>query len=160
MAQESKIKVLWSGVPGWAKGIILILIVLLIVWLVYKFYKQVGFKSEEEKKAERDYRKDKDMLSEQGQKPTFTRTQYKGFADTIEGENKSWDTDEKKIYDIFRNMKNDLDIVLLSEAFGKRRPQFELIDRDLNGFLNADLNGSEIGEVNKILASKGIKYRF
>lgn len=160
MAQESKIKVLWSGVPGWAKGIILILMVLLIVWLVYKFYKQVGFKSEEEKKAERDYRKDKDMLSEQGQKPTFTRTQYKGFADTIEGENKSWDTDEKKIYDIFRNMKNDLDIVLLSEAFGKRRPQFELIDRDLNGFLNADLNGSEIGEVNKILASKGIKYRF
>jgi len=160
MAQKSNIKELFSGIPGWAKGIILILIVLLIVWLVYKFYKTVGFKSSEERKQEQDFRKDKDMLSDQGQKPTFTRTQYKGFADTIEGENKSWDTDEKKIYGIFRNMKNDLDIILLSEAFGKRRPQFELIERDLNGFLNADLNDSEISEVNKILASKQIKYRF
>ena len=160
MAQESKIKGLLSGVPGWAKGIILILIVLLIVWLVYKFYKQVGFKSADERKEEKDYRKDLDMLAKQGQTPTFTRTQYKGFADTIEGENKSWDTDEEKIYGIFRNMKNDMDIILLSEAFGKRRPQFETTERDLNAFLNADLNSSEITKVNQILSSKGIKYRF
>jgi hypothetical protein len=58
-------------------------------------------------------------------------------------------------------MKNDLDIVMLIQAFGERRPQFTInTGMALVPFLNEDLNRSEIGEINKILAAKNIKFRF
>jgi hypothetical protein len=158
--KKDKIFGLFKDIPGWAKGIVLIIIILLIVWLVYKFYSAVGFKSAEEREQEAAIRGDKDDLLDKGQKPTFSRTQYKGFADVIEGENMSFNTDEEKIYGIFKQMKNDLDVLLLIEAFGKRRPQFTTFERDLTGFLNEDLNKGEIEEINKILASKNIKQRF
>jgi hypothetical protein len=149
-----------KDIPGWAKGIMILVVLVLIAWIIYKFYDTVGFKSREEKELEKDLRNDKNELLNKGQKPTFSRTQYNSFAEIIDGENKSWNTDEDKIYNIFRQFKNDLDVILLSEAFGKKRPMYELIDRDLTGFLNADLNKSEIGEINKIFASKNIKFRF
>ena len=149
-----------SDVPGWAKGIILILIILLIVWLVYKFYSTIGFKTAEERAEEQEIKKDKDNLYDKGQRPTFSRTQYRQFADKIEQENMSMNTDENKIYDIFKQMKNDLDIVLLIEAFGQRRPNFSFNSYGLAAFLNEDLNSSEIAKVNAILAGKNIKFRF
>jgi uncharacterized membrane protein YhiD involved in acid resistance len=149
-----------SDVPGWAKGIILILIILLIVWLIYKFYSTVGFKTAEERAEEQALDKDKDDLYNKGQRPTFQRTQYKQFADVIQQENMSFDTDENKIYNIFSQMKNDLDITLLVEAFGQRRPQFSFNDVGLAAFLNEDLNKSEIAKINAILAGKNIKFRF
>lgn len=163
MAQESKVKGLLSGIPGWAKGIILILIVLLIVWLVYKFYKQVGFKSADEKKEEKDIRKDLDMLGQQGQKPTFTRTQYKSFADKLywagSGKNITG-TQEDQIYSVFDNMKNDMDIVLLTEAFGLRKWWAWQDSFNLGGYLTDELDESEIKIINNKLAAKGIKARF
>lgn len=163
MAQESTVKQVFTGIPGWAKGIILILIVLLIAWLVYKFYKTVGFKTDDEKKQERDLRKDKDMLYGQGQRPTFTRTQYKSFADKLywsgSGKNVTG-TQEDQIYAVFENMKNDLDIVLLTEAFGERKWYPWQDSFNLGGYLTDELNQDELKVINNILAKKGIKSRF
>ena len=145
-----------KDIPGWAKGVAVIIVIGIIAFVVYKFYK--NFKPQTQ--AEKDLNKDQDTFINQGQKPSFPRSQYKAFADTIQQENLSWDTDEEKIYGIFKQMKNDLDITLLVEAFGNRRPQFTLNEVALVPFLNEDLNKSEIGEINKILVAKNIKFRF
>jgi hypothetical protein len=145
-----------KDIPGWAKGVAVIVVIGIIAFVVYKFYKNFKPRTQEQK----DLDKDQDTFIKQGQKPSFPRSQYKAFADTIQQENLSWDTDEKKIYNIFNQMKNDLDITLLFEAFGNRRPQFTLNEVALVPFLNEDLNKSEIGEINKILTAKNIKFRF
>lgn len=145
-----------KDIPGWAKGVAFIIIIAIIAFVVYKFYKNFKPRTQEQK----DLDKDQDTFIKQGQKPSFPRTQYKAFADTIQQENLSFNTDEKKIYNIFNQMKNDLDITLLVEAFGNRRPQFTLNEVALVPFLNEDLNKSEIGEINKILTAKNIKFRF
>jgi hypothetical protein len=145
-----------KDIPGWAKGVAIIVVIGIIAFVVYKFYKDFKPKTKEQ----RDLETDQDTFVQQGQKPSFPRSQYKAFADTIQQENLSWDTDEKKIYNIFKQMKNDLDITLLVEAFGNRRPQFTLNDVALVPFLNEDLNKSEIEEINKILIAKNIKFRF
>lgn len=146
----------FKDIPGWAKGVILIIIVLLISWIIYKFYKNIKPKSDEEKAVENE----KDQLVKKGQKPTFGQSTYQGYADRIQTENMSFNTDEEAIYGIFKTFKNDLDVVLLIQAFGQRRPFAETQEKSLPGFLAADLNKNEIGEINKILQQKGIKYRF
>ena len=145
-----------KDIPGWAKGVAVIIIIGIIAFVVYKFYKDFKPRTKEQK----DLEKDQDTFVQQGQKPSFPRSQYKAFADTIQQENLSWDTDEKKIYNIFKQMKNDLDITLLVEAFGNRRPQFTLNDVALVPFLNEDLSKSEIEQINNILIAKNIKFRF
>jgi hypothetical protein len=145
-----------KDIPGWAKGVAVIIIIGIIAFVVYKFYKNFKPKTKEQKNLE----KDQDTFVQEGQKPSFPRSQYKSFADTIQQENLSFDTDEEKIYGIFKQMKNDLDITLLVEAFGQRRPQFTLNDVALVPFLNEDLSKSEIEEINKILIAKNIKFRF
>ena len=145
-----------KDIPGWAKGVAVIVVIGIIAFVVYKFYKDFKPRTKEQK----DLEKDQDTFVQQGQKPSFPRSQYKAFADTIQQENLSWDTDEEKIYGIFKQMKNDLDITLLVEAFGNRRPQFTLNDVALVPFLNEDLSKSEIEQINNILISKNIKFRF
>lgn len=145
-----------KDIPGWAKGVAVIIVIGIIAFVVYKFYK--NFKPQTQ--AEKDLNKDQDTFINQGQKPSFPRSQYKAFADTIQQENLSWDTDEEKIYGIFKQMKNDLDITLLVEAFGNRRPQFTLNEVALVPFLNEDLNRSEMEKINNILIAKNIKFRF
>jgi len=145
-----------KDIPSWAKGVAIIIIIGIIAFIVYKFYKNFKPRTQEQ----RDLEKDQDTFVQEGQKPSFPRSQYKAFADTIQQENLSFNTDEKKIYGIFNQMKNDLDITLLVEAFGNRRPQFTLNEVALAPFLNEDLSKSEIEEINKILIAKNIKFRF
>ena len=155
-SKTSKVLGFFKDVPGWAKGIIVIIIILLLAWLVYKFYKNVIPPSASDKAVE----DEKDQLVKNGQKPSFGQSTYQGYADRIQSENMSFNTDEAAIYGIFKTMKNDLDIILLIQAFGQRRPFAETQDKSLPGFLAADLNKDELAEINKILNSKGIKYRF
>jgi hypothetical protein len=146
-----------KDIPGWAKGVAIIVVIGIIAFVVYKFYKDFKPRTQEQK----DLEKDQDTFVNQGQKPSFPRSQYKAFADTIQQENLSWDTDEEKIYGIFKQMKNDLDITLLVEAFGERRPQFTVnTGMALAPFLNEDLSKSEMQKINNILISKNIKFRF
>jgi len=154
--KTSKVLGFFKDVPGWAKGVIIIIIILLLAWLVYKFYKNVIPPSTSDKAIE----DEKDQLVKNGQKPSFGQSVYQGYADRIESENMSFNTDEQAIYGIFKTMKNDLDIVLLIQAFGQRRPFAETNEKSLPGFLAADLNKDELAEINKILNSRGIKYRF
>lgn len=108
---------------------------------------------------------DESALKSEGQKLSYPLTNYQNFADKIYQAGMNWSitegfTDEEAMYDVFRQMKNDLDIVQLFKAFGMRRAEFSFQDVNLGGFLQSELDPDEIQVVNKILTSKGIKYRF
>lgn len=88
--------------------------------------------------------------------PSYNDSYYSSFADAIEMENKSLNTNEQAIYDLFRELRNEPDLIKLKIAFGTRRPNMETSSYGLSGFLRADLNESEMIEVNKILKSKAL----
>lgn len=146
----------FNNLPQWSKGIIAISAIVAVGLVGFVIYKNFKPRTKEEKELD----KDEDIFISQGQKPSFPKSQYRAFADTIQQENLSFNTDEEKIYDIFKQMKNDLDIIMLIQAFGERRPQFTFNDVGLAPFLNEDLSKSEIGEINKILTAKNINFRF
>lgn len=96
-----------------------------------------------------------------GPTASYPDLQYKIFADSIyQAGMIIGGTDEDAIYSVFNNMKNDTDIAKLILAFGKRRIEFSFMDGTLAEFLTSELDGDEMKIVNKILASKGITYKF
>jgi hypothetical protein len=117
------------------------------------------FKGDPAAEAKRDERE----LEAEGEKATFMDQQYKGFADSIyaaRSANNFLGTDEDVIFSVFNKMKNNLDIAKLITAFGSRRLSFSFTEGNLGGFLNDELDQTELGIINSGLRSKGIKYQF
>lgn len=160
---KGKVLGFFKDIPGWAKGAIIIIIVLLVAWIVYKFIKTTGFKTGDEREKEQEIEKDKDLFIQQGQKPSYPRTWYRAAADKLYScgaGQKIGGTDESCIYSVFVSLNNDLDVTLLTEAFGERRKGFSLTDANLGGWLADELNGEELSALNNILARRKIKYRY
>lgn len=105
---------------------------------------------------------DQARLAKEGQKPSYLDSQYKIFADAIysAGFDVIFGSDEDAIYNVFNKMNNDLDVNKLIVAFGARRIEFSTRVEGLSQFLRSELSDSEISNINKILGTKGIKYRF
>jgi hypothetical protein len=96
-----------------------------------------------------------------GQVASYPTGTYSQLADKIySAVMYTWGTDEQAIYDVFNQMKNNLDVALLIKAFGKRRVEFSTLDQELGAHLSNDLDSSEINKINNILSSKGINYKF
>jgi hypothetical protein len=94
---------------------------------------------------------------------TYPEGSYFGFADAIyaaRAGNNIFGTDEDAIWDVFRKMKNDLDIAKLIKAFGSKRLSFSLQSAGLGGYLSDEMDTEEINKINQILAGNNIKYRF
>lgn len=107
-------------------------------------------------------KKDQADLVKSGQKASYIDSQYKLFADAIysAGFDVLFGTDEDAIYAVFNKMNNDLDVNKLIIAFGARRIEFSTRVEGLAQFLTSELDASEIANINKILGSKNINYRF
>lgn len=97
-----------------------------------------------------------DRYKKNGFLPTISESQASSYADIIYQENQSANTNEDAIYDVFRKLRREPDLILLKMKFGTRRPQFSVGYMGLSAFLRADLNDSEMAEVNRILSSKGL----
>lgn len=132
-------------------------------YIVYRNLK----KSPEEKRQDRI--KEDIKEAEKSQTLSYPLSSYQGFADKIFT---GWSTNynpfdrlnEEPIYEVFKAMKNDLDVLELIKAFGKRREPTAIIgllnNVALPEWLSVGMDTDEIDQVNKILQSKGIKYRF
>ncbi len=88
-------------------------------------------------------------------------SQYKMFADSLQSAMDDQGTDEATIYKVFNSMKNDLDYLLLYNAFGLRRKiEFGIStgEKNLIQWLQLELETEELDAIRYILKQKNIKY--
>lgn len=95
-------------------------------------------------------------LENSGQKQTYLDSQYNSYADVLYTAMDGLGTNFDAIMRVFGAMKNDLDVAKLISAFGIKE------DYNLTEWLADDLSDwfGEPEKLNKLLASKGITYRF
>ncbi|NDA64675.1 MAG: hypothetical protein EBX50_21990, partial [Chitinophagia bacterium] len=125
MSPESTPKTLQESI--FAKPLTWVVIAGVAIYAVSRLFKKSDVAEE---------KKDIAKLQQAGQTPTYLDSNYSNFADAIyaaRSGNKLFGTDENAIYSIFKQMKNDADIVKLSQAFGTRRLSFSLQDAGLGG---------------------------
>lgn len=113
---------------------------------------------------------DEAVAKSKGQSLTYTQTTYVNLANTIfnawfQNFNIFNPVSETQILSVMSKMKNDLDIISLTRAFGKRRApipfgSFLTADLSLGEWLREGLYDNEIQAVNNVLKSKGITAQF
>jgi hypothetical protein len=157
--------------PTWAKGVIAVAVTGTLVFVGYKVYTK-GFKSQEEKDAEKRAADEKKQLEKELKKdtikvnPSYPLSQYTGFADAIyDGVRYCVGDDYDAVENTLKKMKNDLDVVQLIKNYGSRqRYCFGIPAGDAQTLfptvvaeLGAD--SSRIKKINNDWANKNIKYR-
>ncbi len=105
-----------------------------------------------------------------GQSLSYTQATYVNLANVIfnawfQNFNIFNPVDEKQILSVMSKMKNDLDIIALTRAFGKHRApvpfgSFFVSDLSLGEWLREGLYENEIQAVNNVLRAKGITAQF
>lgn len=85
---------------------------------------------------------------------TLTDLQAQAFADKIYKAVKGWGTNTTNIYEVYSNIGNYTDALLIENKFGTRD------NMTLKLWIYDDLSSSEIDKLNKIIADKGINYKF
>ena len=105
-----------------------------------------------------------------GQSLSYTQATYVNLANVIfnawfQNFNIFNPVDEKQILSVMSKMKNDLDIIALTRAYGKRRApepvgSFFVSDLSLGEWLREGLYENEIQAINNVLRAKGITAQF
>jgi len=105
-----------------------------------------------------------------GQNLSYTLSSYQGAADTIfnawfQRFNPLHPVDETIVLSVMSKMKNDLDVIQLIRAFGKRRSPVNFLSLltpnvSLPEWINIGLTEPQIAAINTVLNKKGISYQF
>lgn len=164
-----KISAWFGGLSPLVRNIIILglfILFFIIVIMILKAIKDAG-KNRDKKDLEKAFNDDIKTLTEAGQKPSYPDTTYKNLADKIQGASVGFviglGTDEEAIIDVFKQMKNELDVVKLEKAFGAREPEdcWALCPAyPLGAYLAYEMSAGNIAEINKILSDAGINMRF
>jgi len=133
-------------------------------YLGYKWYRKRNPTDESSLSA------DEKAAKAKGQALSYTLTSYQGLANTIynawfQRYNPFNAVDETIVLSAMDKMKNDLDVLQLIRAFGKRRSPVNFLsilvpDVTLPEWLSIGLEPNEIKAVNDVLAKKGISFKF
>jgi hypothetical protein len=133
-------------------------------YLGYKWYRKKNPTDESSLTA------DEKAARAKGQALSYTLSSYQGLANTIfnawyQTYNPFNSIDETIVLSVFSKMKNDLDVLQLIRAFGKRRAPVNFLslltpDVTLGEWLSIGLEPAEIKAVNEVLAKKGISFQF
>lgn len=161
-------KNLVKDLPGWSKGVIVIIILLVVVLIAWKVYKFVSdSQGASDKEDVKDTQKDLNDLIKNGVKPTLSQAQLSGYATSLKDSFDGCGTDNKVWENAFGAMKNKADVLALIATYGIRtydgcnwEGDFTDKTSGLPGALNAELSSSEIGKLNASLSTKGINYQF
>lgn len=134
----------------------------LLYWVYKKLNKSEKEKQQEqlEKEAEKVKDPETGKVTDCSGKLTHPLSWYKAQAEILYSAMFRAGTDEGAILSVFNKLKNDCDLAQLVASFGLRRQEFYIKTYDLRWFLYDELDEDEIGEVNRILRTKGIKYQF
>lgn len=162
----------FQELPPLAKTIITITVIVAVIVIV--FWIRSGIKKAGAKaKANQNFNNDYGNAVAQGQKPTYPASNYQIFADKIYEAGCAgvfcYGTDEEAIFDVFKQMKNDVDVLLLIKAFGLREERGTICvpfleencsRMPLGQFLQTELSASNFSEINNILAKNSIVFKF
>jgi hypothetical protein len=162
----------YKDLPTWAKGVTVIGVLgigYIIYNRIYKSFKERS-KTEFQRETQREQENEVKNLENTGMRKTFPSSQYKAWADTIASEFDGCDplgTSLGAVANAINPLKNDLDFLSLSTAFGIRtydKCGFSWATGEFTGNLsqavNLELTVKERAFINKILADKKISYRF
>ena len=164
----NKTSEVFSQLPPWAKGVLAMAGIVAIGAVGYVIYKEIK-KREADKgnKAENTAANSElaDLLR-RGIKPSYQKSQYASYANSLWEAMDGYGTDSDLIMRIIANMKNDADFLALSSAYGIRTVSSGAgnPEPDLKGTLSAalasELSNSKIKDINASMAKKGITYKF
>lgn len=156
----------FGGLSPFVRNIIILglfILFFIIVMMILNAIKKAG----KEGDLNKEFNDDIKTLTEAGQKASYPDTTYKNLADKIEGASVGFvgglGTDEESIIDVFKEMKNELDVVKLEKAFGAREPAdcwAFCPAYALGAYLAYEMSAGNIAEINKILSDAGINMRF
>lgn len=156
----------FSNVPGWQKGLIALGGA---AFLYYVLFKQT--KKAEEQKALVGATNELNSINQEieqssGESKNYSPAQYNTWANNLFVAMDGYQTDEDAIFNIFKLMKNKLDVLELIKAFGIREISSGYLNPEpnvkgtLSQCLTSELNSSEMTELNSILNKAGIDYKF
>lgn len=163
---QNKMYQYYKELPPWAKGVVVIGVGV-AAWAIYTRISASikNTKSLKDSKAVlASTNSEINKLKSSGMAQSYPDAQYKIWADAAYSCYAGWGTCTGDT--IFVNLKNDLDVLKLIEAFGVRtipsgtfNPAPDFVG-SLPAVLRDELSGSEVESINKILSKKGIKYQF
>ena len=123
-------------------------------------------KRRKEQKAEKDYiaqiKDEQASFQQSGEKLSYPPSNYKQFADQLEQAMQYTGTYFNVIFDVMKQMKNNLDVIQLVKAFGTREIYFWgfTYKFTLPEALRDELDPSDVAKINALFKSKKIQYRF
>jgi len=133
-------------------------------YLGYKWYRKKNPTNESSLSA------DEKAAKAKGQALSYTLTTYQGLANTIfnawfQRYNPFNAVDETIVLSVMNKLKNDLDVLQLIRAFGKRRSPVNFLsilvpDVTLPEWLSIGLEPAELKAINDVLGKKGISFQF
>ena len=156
MAQKSNVvSGAWKAIPINIRGYILLAGMGFAGYKIYKWYQQEVLDSETNKKAA-----EIKAYNKAGIVASFPDNQYVTWGKLINDELNSVTVDEDKIYSIFRQLKNVVDLYKLQSSVTYTVGFLFKLSKTLDESLSWFLSDSDIDIINKILLSKNINYTF
>ena len=162
------VKSQFSDLPQWAKGLIGVVVVGTVIFVGYKVYKNFGTTVAKQplKEEERAVDLELDKLISSGQKPKLAKSQHLAIANKLFTAMDGWGSDDTQVKEAIQSIPTYPDLLAVISAYGIRKlstgkwnPSPEK-NQTLVQALNEECSSSELADLNKILASKKISYKF
>jgi hypothetical protein len=146
----------WKSIPENVRGYIILGGMGYAGYQIYKWYQSQKLEAQIEEKAA-----EIKAYNKAGVVASFPDNQYITWGNLINDElNDVLGIDEDKIFNIFRQFKNIVDVYKLQSAVTYKEGLVWKHVRTLDQVLSFYLYDSDIDIINKILASKNINYKF
>lgn len=147
--------------------IIILLMVCVLAYVIYKVIAKITAKKDTSENALDASTTEISILSQSGEQPTYSNTNYIAWSDRLQEAMNGVGTDEEAIKDVFHFMQNKTDVLKLVKAFGIRDYTddkfliWNVKPMNLNEWISAELDATEISDlINKQLTAKQINYQF
>lgn len=126
-------------------------------FVAYKFFGTSGSSNNTQNKSKKDI---DELTKGKGVKATHLDTTYASFADQLYQSMRYIGTNEGVVYSVLNKMKNDVDVLKLLQAFGRRGYIYNWYQYNLPQWIVEEFNKEDIDKINQILRKRDIQFRF
>ena len=179
MAEDKGLLRVYTELPSWAKGVVVVGGIAIGYIAVSSIVKAIKGNLEQ-KKSEKEVNTAKQELQDEiksGKKPTITRSTAEAISNGLIAASQLCGTDDSLFLGEFDNISNQADMLLLVDVFGLRKKMrcpfssdsydnpwcfigCETKPMSLSALVAGELTISQIKGLNDKFARKGISYRF